>query len=263
MSLITRAQWGAKPAGVSRNKMVAKPLGITIHWEGPRMGTRSHSQCASLIRGIQAFHMGPSRGWVDIGYSLLVCEHGYVYEGRGKGIGQAAQGTTYGNEHYYSICCLVGKGDPQTPALIKGIQEAANIARSWGAGNAVTGHRDFVSTECPGADLYAKAKAGVFSRKTPAVIVKPIVDKVRQSVSRKPVLRVGSNSKAVLNLQRGLLRVFPAYAGPIRQNGGPITRFGPATRRVVMEFQRRVGLPATGVVEAKTWAKLSRYGIKP
>lgn len=262
VQFVNRAGWGAAPAQPIRNRLVDKPLGVVVHWEGPKMGTVSHARCAGIVKGIQRFHQG-TRGWADIAYSLLVCQHGVVYEGRGRGKAQSAQGTTAGNVNYYSICCLVGQGDPQSTALIEGVKYAANLARSWGAGNVVKGHRDFVGTECPGANLYAHVRKGTFSRKTPTVVVKPIVDKIGQAVSRKPVLRRGSRSQAVLNLQKGLLRVFPAYAQPIRQGGGPITTFGPATERVVKEFQRRSRLSVTGVVEAKTWAALGKYGIRP
>lgn len=262
VQFVNRAGWGAAPAQPIRNRLAAKPLGVVVHWEGPKMGTVSHSRCPGIVKGIQRFHQ-QTRGWADIAYSLIVCQHGTVYEGRGKGKAQSAQGTTAGNVNYYSICALVGQGDPQSAALVEGVKYAANLARSWGAGTAVKGHRDFVATECPGANLYSHVRKGTFSRKTPAVVVKPIVDKIGQAVSRKPVLRRGSRSTAVLNLQKGLLRVFPAYAGPIRAGGGPITTFGPATERVVKEFQRRSRLSVTGVVEAKTWAALAKYGIKP
>lgn len=263
VQFVNRAGWGAAPGQPIRNAMVAKPTGVVIHWEGPKMGTYSHSRCAAVVKGIQRFHMGSSRGWADIAYSLLVCQHGVIYEGRGRGKAQAAQGTTSGNVNYYSICCLVGEGDPQSAALLEGVKAAADMARSWGAGNVVKGHRDFVSTSCPGNTLYSHVQRGTFSKRTVAVVVKPVVGKITQVLSRKPVLRRGSKSTAVLHLQQGLLRVFPAYAGPIRAGGGPITSFGPATERVVREFQRRVRIPATGVVDARTWTALGKYGIRP
>lgn len=76
------------------------------------------------------------------------------------------------------------------------------------------------------------------------------------------VLKRGMKSPAVKRLQAGLLRVFPAYAGPIKTNGGPIETYGPATEKVVKEFQRRAGLKVTGVVDAKTRTALAGYGVK-
>lgn len=77
-------------------------------------------------------------------------------------------------------------------------------------------------------------------------------------------LKRGVRGDDVLTLQRELLRVFPAYAGRIRDNGGPTTNFGPATEAVVREFQRRhgKGLAVDGIVGPKTRAALASYGVK-
>lgn len=77
-----------------------------------------------------------------------------------------------------------------------------------------------------------------------------------------PVLSLGSRGTAVKNLQAGLLRVFPAYAGPIRTSGGADGVFGTGTRAVVIEFQRRSGLTRDGIVGAATRAALAKYGIR-
>lgn len=71
----------------------------------------------------------------------------------------------------------------------------------------------------------------------------------------------GMVSDRVYRLQKGLLKVFPAYAYPIRENGGPIRTFGPATERAVREFQRRSGMRVTGVVDEATAKALARYHI--
>jgi hypothetical protein len=104
-----------------------------------------------------------SQGWSDIAYNLLVCEHGYIFEGRGKGKGSAANGTSAANADYYAVCALVGENDDQPAALDTGLADAAAKCRSWGAGSTVKGHRDFTSTACPGDELYSKVKAGRYS----------------------------------------------------------------------------------------------------
>ena len=77
-----------------------------------------------------------------------------------------------------------------------------------------------------------------------------------------PVLRRGSSGAFVYTLQTELLRVFPAYAGRIRSNGGPNRIFGPATEAVVREFQKRAGLKVDGVVGAITLKALERNGVR-
>jgi hypothetical protein len=76
-----------------------------------------------------------------------------------------------------------------------------------------------------------------------------------------PTLRKGSNNATVKKLQAELLRVF-FYAAPIRAGGGPITKFGPATERVVREFQKRAKVTVDGVVGPQTWAALARNGVR-
>lgn len=77
-------------------------------------------------------------------------------------------------------------------------------------------------------------------------IVKPIV------APNRPTIRRGSKGRHVKDLQKRLAANYPAYARGLRADGD----FGPATERVVREFQRRAGLFVDGVVGPKTWARL-------
>jgi hypothetical protein len=159
---VSRSQWGARSPNGSGNSLTGNGKGYALHWEGPEMGSRSHGECDNLMRSIQNYHMD-SQGWSDIAYNLAVCEHGYIFEGRGEHKGSGANGTSDANHNYQSICALVGENDPQPSALLDGIADAVAMIRSWGAGSAEKGHRDFVSTACPGNSLYDKLKDGRFS----------------------------------------------------------------------------------------------------
>ena len=158
---VTRSAWGARSPSGSGNSLTGNGKGYALHWEGPEMGSRSHSECDNLMRSIQNYHMD-TQGWSDIAYNLAVCEHGHIFEGRGKEKGSGANGTSDANHNYQSICALVGENDPQPTALLDGIADAVAMIRSWGAGSAQKGHRDFVSTACPGNALYNHMKAGRF-----------------------------------------------------------------------------------------------------
>jgi hypothetical protein len=162
---VSRAGWGARPAVcVSTN---IAPEGDTLHYGGPSpwsgvdrssaarfLATASHARCATIMRAYQGFHLD-SRGWCDFAYSSAVCPHGVRYEGRGRGVRTAAQGTNDGNLRSYATVGLWGAGDPLTdPAKLAYLDEGVRLARlRWG-------HRDWKSTSCPGDPAYAWRAAG-------------------------------------------------------------------------------------------------------
>ena len=151
MNLVTRSQWGARPPKAAPTPL--RPTGATAHWEGPHMGTFPHDQCASKVRGIQAFHID-GRGWNDIAYNAVVCPHGYVYEGRGPGVRSAANGTDPGNDNDVAVCYLSGEGDPFTP---EGAQAMADAMHWLAPGGKRHAHRDWKPTACPGDTIAAWA----------------------------------------------------------------------------------------------------------
>jgi hypothetical protein len=148
---VSRREWGAQP---SRYPLVNvdRMDGIAIHWTGSATGLSAsdHSRCASVVRSIQAYHLNIP-GYSDVEYNLLVCPHGFVFEGRGVGKKSGANGTTDSNARFYAICALVGIGDSQPEALITGVRRALRLLRNAGnAGKALRPHSSFVSTACPG-----------------------------------------------------------------------------------------------------------------
>lgn len=71
------------------------------------------------------------------------------------------------------------------------------------------------------------------------------------------VLRRGSTGSAVRRLQAFLNTAFPSYS-ELAVDGA----FGPATERVVREFQKRAIVRVDGVVGSATWAKLRAFGYR-
>jgi len=106
-----------------------------------------------------------------------------------------------------------------------------------------------------GRDLAIKAstwKARLAAATKPPVVKPP----AKPPVVAPAVLKVGSAGTAVKSLQAGLNRVFPTYSKLVVDG-----KFGPATQKVVAEFQRRVGIKADGIVNAATRAKLKGFKI--
>lgn len=156
MLLVTRAAWGARaPKSTSA---IGTVRGHALHYEGPKMGEFPHDSCASKVRGIQAFHMGPSRGWADIAYNALVCPHGYVFEGRGPSRRSAAQGTNDGNAHFLATCFLGGVDDVFTDAAKLAFLDAF----AWmGGGGERRPHSFFHATGCPGSPIRTWIEQGL------------------------------------------------------------------------------------------------------
>lgn len=95
-----------------------------------------------------------TRGWVDIAYTMGVCQHGYVFAGRGSGVRTAANGSNHGNNTHYAVCWIGGRRQTPSPAALSAFAWAINELRNnGGAGNSVKPHSLFSSTACPGSQL--------------------------------------------------------------------------------------------------------------
>ncbi|RJL34469.1 hypothetical protein [Bailinhaonella thermotolerans] len=159
--LVKRVQWGANPTQTPASRDIDPSRGgVTVHYEGTRLGDYPHSRCDDLVRGIQRFHID-GRGWADIAYSACVCRHGHTYEGRWLNHRTAANGTTPANDSWYAVCALVGPGDTLTDELLHGIRATVEYFWERGARRRVNGHRDHFSTDCPGDALYSWVRRGM------------------------------------------------------------------------------------------------------
>lgn len=160
MRLVERKAFGWGPSAAEG----ALPReGLVIHYDGSDQGlaSQSHSACVAYWRRTRVFHMGSARGWADIGYSFGACPHGFVLEGRGLGRAQAAQ--PGGNSTWYSVTLMLGPGESPPAVQVDAVRQLRAWLMSRGVAGAVKGHRDFVSTSCPGDRLYRMVKDGTFT----------------------------------------------------------------------------------------------------
>lgn len=257
MKIISRAEWGARSPSGGRNQINAHPLGTAVHWNGPACAAsiRTHDKCAAFVRGIQNFHMDV-RGWSDIAYTDFACPHGYLFEGRGKGVGTAANGTTYGNLNYYAVYVMWGKGDGPVPeVMLDTVAGAVALHRTWGAGDEVTKHRSLFGTECPGDELSALVDSGRFDKVTApkpgGAQSMPRPQRPTPTPKPKPAARPKPKGLVV----DGLLG--PAtYRALQKAVGSPADGiYGPATRRAL---QRHLKVAVDGIVGRVTIRALQR-----
>lgn len=86
-AIITCAGWGAKPPRM-RPALVGRPQRAIVHHtaghhhEIAQPRDESREEAIRYARDIQAFHMGPERGWIDTGQNFLICRNGLILEGR-------------------------------------------------------------------------------------------------------------------------------------------------------------------------------------
>ncbi|KAM5359656.1 hypothetical protein ACJA88_015076 [Fusarium oxysporum] len=159
MYFVSRKQWNAQPPKEDYTP-IANPKGIKIHYLGSLFLGKEHSECDNQMRSVQSDHM--SGEYFDVAYSLAVCQHGYVYDGRGKGHQCGANGDKQLNANHYAVLAFFGKNGVSQPSQsqVTGIQDAIAYLRRAGAGNEIKGHRDGYNTECPGEPLYKLVKNG-------------------------------------------------------------------------------------------------------
>lgn len=212
-------------------------------------------------REIQRFHMGPQRGWWDVGYNFGIPKEGIVLEGRGLLVRGGHAGTNAGN--LTTGVCFLGDDDPG-----QDVTDEARLAfvaldewhtRQLGRRTAWFGHRDWKSTACPGDELYEFVKGGLKLDKAPPPPAPPPTGK-DPIMAKLPLLKkgpgdkVGSRGKAVSNVQAMLRDVHR-----IRARGKLIAvdgAFGPQTHDGVREYQGKVGAAVDGIVGPETWGKL-------
>ncbi|MEE2040167.1 N-acetylmuramoyl-L-alanine amidase [Nocardiopsis sp. CT-R113] len=151
--------WGASGADYAN-----PDSGLVIHYNGAATGLKTQADCVRYWKGVRSSHVN-GNGWADLGYSFGVAVNGEVFTGRGLNKYQAAQGTTSGNSNWYSVSLMIGGNEQPTPAQIQGVRDLRAYLMARGVSGAIRGHRDFVSTSCPGTPLYRMVQDGTFGKK--------------------------------------------------------------------------------------------------
>jgi hypothetical protein len=163
---VRRSDWGAKrPSSKPTILLASRVDAIVYHYTAAGADEQAdHKNCAARVRGVQAFHQNV-RGWSDIAYSFLTCKHGYIFEGRGLENKSAATGVH--NSHTLAVCFLgddtVGRDDVTVAGRQALVEVTRWIRQRRPAATMYRGHRDFMSTSCPGNELYNYVRGKVFA----------------------------------------------------------------------------------------------------
>ncbi|WP_129771749.1 N-acetylmuramoyl-L-alanine amidase [Streptomyces sp. L-9-10] len=183
--IITRKGWGADERLREKRLGYSKTLKAAFVHHSATGNNYSCRQAPSVLRSIYRYHV-KSSGWRDIGYNFAIDKCGNIYEGRAGGVTRPVLGAhTLGfNTSSVGIAVLgtYGGTNPRAAATtavakltawklaLHGVNARGKVTlTSAGSGkygkgrkvrlNAISGHRDGFSTDCPGSRLYGKLSA--------------------------------------------------------------------------------------------------------
>lgn len=251
MKFISRSDLGW-PASAAPEQLTTK--GVKIHYVGTHVSNPTHADCVAEVKAIRKSHLAhPTENYSDIAYNLLVCQHGYVFEGRGKRKRTGANGNQDLNKAHYAVCALLGSsGDTRpTPEMVAAIHDAVAYLRSYGAGKEIKGHRDGHATSCPGDALYALVTAGKLE---PGTSAPPKPTPLYAPFPGTSFFRLGKKSPLVTEMGKALVRAgYKGYAV------GPGPEFTRADIKAYAWWQRKLGYSgsdADGYPGKTSWGKL-------
>lgn len=198
--IITRASWQARPPrSVARCVYVRNVL--WVHHSTGAAPANSMDAEAEWMRGIQDFHMGPSRNWSDFAYNFAVAPSGRVYEGRGANVWGAH---TVGHNDEPAVC-LMGDYSEQTPTAA--MREAVWWLADHLGMTELDGHRDANSTSCPGDEAMATlVNAGRPKPPVPDPAPLPYSNTLRLVVNGRAWAGWDQASNPLINISRKGLR---------------------------------------------------------
>jgi N-acetylmuramoyl-L-alanine amidase len=178
--IVSRAGWGADEALKRAPPRYASSTQMVFVHHTDTPNGYAAADVPAIIRSIYTYHVR-SNGWNDIGYNFLVDAYGRVFEGRAGGVDKPVIGAQTGGFNTGSVGIAV-IGDGATAPLTSATRDALTKLIAWrldvahvdplgratliSGGNdryaagksatfrVVSGHRDALSTDCPGALIY-------------------------------------------------------------------------------------------------------------
>lgn len=192
-----RSAWDARrPTNKPTLVNPARRTEFMAHYDGgTALNLPTHADCLARVKADQAFHMD-GRGWSDIGYNGLICQHGRAIEGRG--IDYAGAHCPNHNATAYGFQFMVGGTQTPTPAAYARMARAqADCATRSGHALRKLGHRDGFATECPGDAIQAWVRAGMPGPAQEDEVTPDDIKAIADEVLRRPVKDLAGNDVTV------------------------------------------------------------------
>lgn len=160
LQINSRKSWGARRPRCRTEQSLASVTKFILHWPADMRDALAEidtdREQDAYMRGIQDFHMGPSRGWCDFAYNYAVFQDGEVYRGRGLRTVPAAQEGD--NSGTCAVLCVVGDEEKPSERMIQSIIALKDRCdRRCGRDLQVFGHGGMPgqATQCPGPHVSA------------------------------------------------------------------------------------------------------------
>lgn len=246
------ADWGAKAPSSPSEIMNTRPQYIVVHHTASSNNVGdTQADAYSIARAIQGWHMDEN-GWNDSGQQFTISRGGHILEGRQGSLDRIRSGSSYvrgihaGSPANAESIGIENEGtytSEQAPEALYDslVTFCAYICTQYGvAASQIFGHRDFMSTACPGDQLYAKLPQ----------LRLDVAELLGQDPApvEWPVVKRGHNGERTRTVQYLLCE----HGIDTDVDGD----FGPTTEANVGRFQSANGLVDDGVVGAKTWPEL-------
>ena len=259
--IIPRAAWGADESIRRAAPYYAPAVRMVFVHHTATPNGYAPSDVPAIIRSIYTYHVR-SNGWNDIGYNFLVDAFGRIYEGRAGGIDRPVVGAhTLGFNTGSVGIAVIGNGAlaPLTPAardaltsLIAWRLDVAHVdplgrATMTSYGNprfpagttttfrVVSGHRDAVPTDCPGALIYPELDAIAAAAQTtgsPKIVDATATPDGLGADSSGQLIPIAFRAR-VLGGAGWTVTVLDAHGAPVASNsgsGGTVSWNWPGTR---------------------------------
>lgn len=168
--IITKAQWGGKPAtGIKPEQTITK---ITIHHGGVFVPQEKDPK--AYMQELQRFST-EDKHWIDIPYHFCIDLQGRIYQARD--LKYAGDTNTEYNPDGHALICVIGNYEVQKIAakqLDALVQLTAWLAQTYHVStDSIASHRDYsAQTVCPGKDLYKYVKDGTIKKRVSALLSK-------------------------------------------------------------------------------------------
>lgn len=155
MEFISRANWGhPDPDNPGGYYLGVQRLKYLVQHHTPNQEPTGLQDAYAQVLSIYRQHT-QANGWQDIGYTFLVWDR-YVFEGRG--FGQTGAHAPGANSISIGVAFIMdGRFRKPTATEELTLRELADVAIEHGyllEQHELTGHRDWVQTECPGQMAY-------------------------------------------------------------------------------------------------------------